>query len=73
VELDQRKHTEDKPAFEIHLGEIFVKEYPGEQVEYETAGHARHCIIWINGKRWEGDLRENTQRDIDNLRNASEH
>lgn len=41
--------TETRPAMEIHLGEI-------------TTGPAldryRRCIIWINGKRFEGDLQE---------------
>jgi hypothetical protein len=42
--------TETSPAMEVHLGEVV------------TAGPAldrsRRCIIWLNGKRWEGDLAE---------------
>jgi hypothetical protein len=40
-----RKETEDTPAMEVHLGEI-----------RHTSQYYRHAIIWINGKRWEGDL-----------------
>jgi hypothetical protein len=48
MNLDQQAETETVPAMEVHLGEIYV-----DNREYK-----RHCIIWINGKRWEGDLNQ---------------
>jgi hypothetical protein len=39
--------TESSPAFETHLGEV--------------NNGRRFCIIWINGKRWQGYLEETEQ------------
>lgn len=44
----RKAETENQPAMEIHLGET-------------SSGHGqrqrqRHAIIWINGRRWEGEL-----------------
>ena len=44
-----QQETEMRPAMEIHLGEVNNP---------MTLTRERHCIIWINGKRWEGDLVE---------------
>ncbi|MGA2412744.1 MAG: hypothetical protein ABSG46_20470 [Candidatus Binataceae bacterium] len=59
--IDQRAETESRPAMEIHLGEAFgpLEEQAGWQLNT-----ARHCIIWMNGKRWEGTLFEHTERDL---------
>ena len=46
---EARKETETTPAMEVHLGEI---------VGYWGDVRKRHCIIWLDGKRWEGDLQE---------------
>jgi hypothetical protein len=43
------RETEQRPAMEVHLGEISGT---------PAAARHRHCIIWINGKRWEGNLAE---------------
>jgi hypothetical protein len=43
------QETENTPAMEVHLGEINNP---------MTLTRQRHCIIWLNGKRWEGDLLE---------------
>jgi hypothetical protein len=43
------RETEDTPAMEVHLGEISG---------YWDDVRKRRCIIWLNGKRWEGDLVE---------------
>jgi len=40
--------TEETPAFEIHLGEVFSDGPEGPEL--------RPVIVWINGKRWEGEL-----------------
>jgi hypothetical protein len=46
MKMNQQAETETIPAMEIHLGEVYPK-----KLEWR-----RHCIIWINGKRWEGHL-----------------
>lgn len=38
--------AENEPAFEIHLGEI----------RSDGSDRTRVCIIWINGRRWQGLL-----------------
>jgi hypothetical protein len=48
-----REETETRPAMEVHLGEIRHNANPTVLPE-----RMRFCIIWINGKRWEGDLVE---------------
>jgi hypothetical protein len=48
-----RDETEHRPAMEVHLGEIRDNANPNILPE-----RLRHCIIWLNGKRWEGDLVE---------------
>jgi hypothetical protein len=45
-QMNQQAETETVPAMEIHVGEVYAKELQ----------HKRHCIIWLNGKRWEGTL-----------------
>ena len=40
--------AEESPAMEVHLGEVH-ETVPG------TRG--RVCIIWLNGRRWQGTLR----------------
>jgi hypothetical protein len=47
------KETEDAPAMEMHLGEARSSAVPDVVTE-----RMRRCIIWLNGKRWEGDLVE---------------
>ncbi len=42
----RQDETEQQPAMEVHLGEA----------SGEPWSRARHCIIWINGRRWEGEL-----------------
>ena len=42
----RQAETEQRPAFEIHLGESHT----------DHGQHARHAIVWLNGRRWEGDL-----------------
>jgi hypothetical protein len=49
VKGDVQKETEETPAIDIHLGEIR---------SIWTERRYRHCIIWLNGKRWEGTLIE---------------
>lgn len=60
--MDQRRETEVRPAFEIHLGETHVI---GERIDTEGGIHnwGRLCIIWINGKRWEGILVDRSDLD----------
>ncbi len=49
-----RYETEEHPAMEVHLGEIYSEPSPASW----ERDRKRHCIIWINGKRWEGELYE---------------
>jgi hypothetical protein len=42
----RQAETEQQPAFEIHLGETHT----------DHTHHTRHAIVWLNGRRWEGDL-----------------
>lgn len=49
-----RHETEERPAMEVHLGEIYSDPSPTDW----SRDRRRHCIIWLNGKRWEGDLYE---------------
>jgi hypothetical protein len=44
--VTRRDDAEQQPAMEIHLGETCGG--PGIRT--------RRCIIWLNGRRWEGDL-----------------
>jgi hypothetical protein len=39
---------------EVHLGEVYSESSPASW----DKDRKRHCIIWLNGKRWEGDLWE---------------
>lgn len=43
---ERARETEETPAMEVHLGEVHT--------DHGTPG--RHCVIWLNGKRWEGHL-----------------
>lgn len=63
--MDQRAETEARPAFEIHLGEAHVIE---ERIDTEGRLHnwGRFCIIWINGKRWQGVLIDRSDLDQEN-------
>jgi hypothetical protein len=45
----RRREAEETPAMEVHLGEV---------TELLSPTRVRHCIIWLNGKRWEGTLQE---------------
>lgn len=47
-----RQDVEQHPAMEVHLGEI------RHHVAPTGVDRMRFCVIWINGKRWEGDLME---------------
>jgi hypothetical protein len=47
------KDTEHAPAMEVHLGEVFT-----DPDLNAVSGRQRICIIWLNGKRWEGVLAE---------------
>jgi hypothetical protein len=69
AKFDQQVETETLPAMEVHVGEVFVSEMPREAQSDDQGrnAHTRHCIIWLNGKRWEGRLYDNTTRDTDNL------
>lgn len=62
--LNQRAETESNPAFEVHLGETYVVDETTDPSS-NPAQHARHCIIWMNGKRWEGILLDETAYDDD--------
>ena len=42
----RQAETEQRPAMEIHIGEAHT----------DHGQHARHAIVWLNGRRWEGDL-----------------
>jgi len=46
------RDVEDLPAMEVHLGEIVGT------ADSQGILRARKCIIWLNGKRWEGSLTE---------------
>ncbi len=52
---DERKAVEEEPAFEVHLGEVSTHAVRINGVK-GVQEHRRLCIIWINGKRWEGYL-----------------
>lgn len=52
---DERKATEVEPAFEVHLGEVSSRFIRINGLK-GTQEHRRYCIVWINGKRWEGYL-----------------
>ncbi len=61
--LDQRAETESHPAMEVHLGEVYLAYNTNEFSEGRgVAANARHCIIWHNGKRFEGTLFEEPER-----------
>ena len=61
--LDQRAETESHPAMEVHLGEAYIGYNTNQFSEgKDLASPARHCIIWHNGKRWEGTLFEEPER-----------
>lgn len=42
----RKAEAEQQPAMEIHLGETHT----------DHTQHTRHAIVWLNGRRWEGDL-----------------
>jgi hypothetical protein len=69
AKIDQQAETESMPAMDVHVGETYVEHVPKDMQDNEhgKTNYARHCIVWLNGKRWEGVLFENTQRDFDNL------
>jgi hypothetical protein len=57
--LDQRLEAESNPAMEVHVGEVYQAFNANEFSEAKNcAGNARHVIIWLNGRRWEGTLYE---------------
>jgi hypothetical protein len=60
--IDRQAETESNPAFEIHLGESF---YTDMNEALKASQSARYVIIWLNGKRWEGTIYENTVRDLE--------
>jgi hypothetical protein len=45
--------TQAVPAMEVHLGEAFI-----ESFNPPAPSASRMCIIWLNGKRWQGILHE---------------
>ena len=47
-----RAETEKYPAMEVHLSGAYFDHSSNPSVLF------KHCIIWIDGTRWEGDLRE---------------
>jgi hypothetical protein len=55
--MNERERTEANPAMEVHLSETFITGPPEQE--------ARYVIIWINGKRFEGTIYENTKRDLE--------
>jgi hypothetical protein len=69
--FDQQSETEEVPAMEVHVGEVYVSDRPEGPLnpEHIKTSHARHCIVWLNGKRWEGVLFENTLRDNQHTHN----
>lgn len=60
--IDHQAETETNPAFEVHLGESF---YTDMNEALKASQTARYVIIWLNGKRWEGTIYENTVRDLE--------
>jgi hypothetical protein len=50
-----RKDVEDLPAMEVHLGEIVGT------TDSQGIKRYRKCIVWLNGKRWEGLLSDVTE------------
>jgi hypothetical protein len=65
--IDHQAETESNPAFEVHLGESF---YTNMNEPLKVSQPARYVIIWLNGKRWEGLIYENTVRDEDVIRES---
>ena len=41
--IDVKKETEENPEYEVHIGQ-------------PSLNGNRHCIVWIQGQRYEGTL-----------------
>ena len=55
--IDHRRETENRPAMEMHVGEV-------HEVTDGDRRWGRFVIIWINGKRWQGTLTDRTDLDF---------